>query len=198
MNTNKNKYDILKIGVIILLIFVGTIGLTYGYFVKTVKTDGKRTKTKIVTGMLDVDFATSEYINNQNTKLVNDAAVLLDGEKSSFSVSRSTKSTVDSLYYDVYMSDIQISSSLKSPYFKWRLYDSETPSVETQPIATGTFKNIGNKTEIKMNQARIYLPEGETQHYSLYIWLSNDEENIQNELLNGTFSAKIRIEAITI
>lgn len=197
MNEKKDNSNLLRSILVVCLVLLLGVSLTYAYFVRKVESNGSDTKTEVISGMIDVDFETTEYINNSDTWLINDSEVISKGDKNVFSVKRGANSTVDDVFYNIYMTNISITNNLKSSYFKWRLYNVENPTIDTAAVAEGNFSSIGNNTKIQLNQAKINLPDGINHKYVLYVWISNDNNIIQNEMLEGTFEAKILIEAAT-
>ena len=194
--TKKRNHLVLNAFLIFLWLFlIG--GLSYAYFSISFEKNKENTKAKVIAGKLDVDFETSEYISNKNTWLINDEEIFTKSDKTVFTVTRSEQSTVKDIYYNVYIDELNITDNLKHADVKWRLYDVENPTSETIYVAEGNFDNIGNITNIQLNQARIYLPEEETHTYTLYMWFSNDKNENQLELLNGNLSCRIKLLAIT-
>ena len=194
--TKKRNHLFLNAILIFLWLFlVG--GLSYAYFSISFEKNKENTKATVIAGKLDVDFETSEYISNKNTWLINDEEIFTKSDKTVFTVKRSEQSTVEDIYYNIYIDELNITDNLKHADVKWRLYDVENPTSETKVVAEGNFENIGDITNIQLNQARIYLPEEDTHTYTLYMWFSNDKSENQLELLNGNLSCKIKLLAIT-
>ena len=192
----EKKGNYFKFGVFIFLWLLLIGALSYAYF-SVLFDNTDKTTADVVSGLLAVDFETGEYINNTSLWPISDNDVLTDGEKSVFSVKRSSTNTVDNVYYNISLSDIVLTNNYKSEYIKWRLYDTSEPTSSTVPISYGTFENIGSSTSLQFNSARISLPNNVTHNYSLYIWISNNENENQTQLLNGSLEGKITITAVT-
>lgn len=194
---HKSKNNLVFNAILIFLWLFLVGGLSYAYFSVNFEKNKENTKANVIAGKLDVDFETSEYINNNNLWLVNDEEIFTKSDKTVFTVKRSEQATVEDIYYNIYIDELNISDNLKHSDVKWRLYNIANPTAETDVIAEGNFENIEDITNIQLNQARIYLPEEEIHTYTLYMWFSNDENENQLELLNGTLSCKIKLLAIT-
>lgn len=192
--TKRSSY--LKFGLIVFLWLLVIFGLSYAYFAVVFDNDDETTVTA-ETGKLAVDFITGEYIDNDSMWPTNDEDIFSGNDVSEFTVARSSDNTVSNVYYNIYLEDINITSNYKSAYVKWKLYNVENPTSSSTPIGEGTFQNIGNNTSLQLNQNRITLPDNVTHHYTLYIWISNDANNLQNDLLNGSLEAKVAIIAVT-
>ena len=52
------------------------------------------------------------------------------------------------------------------------------------------------KTTLNLKE-NITINKGSTDSYILYIWLSNDPDNNQTQLLNGSFSGKVGFRGVT-
>ena len=198
MEKETKKSNNLVINALFIFIWLFLIaGLSYAYFSISFEKNKENTKANVVAGKLDVDFETSEYISNSSVWLINDTDIFTDADKSVFTVKRSEASTVDDVYYNIYIDELEITENLKHADVKWRLYNVINPTSETEAVAEGNFENIKDITSIQLNQARIHLSKEETHTYSLYMWFSNKENENQIELLNGTLKCKIKLLAVT-
>lgn len=193
---NDNKVLLWSVLVVSLLIVLA-ISLTYAYFSRNVNQIGEDPDTTVVTGKLDVDFTTTEYITNTNAMLINDDDAYNEADKTVFSVTRSKDNTVKRVYYNLSLVNINISDNLKSPYLKWRLYDTDTITSDTEPLNEGDFDGLLGDT-INLYDIPIAMPEGVTHNFVLLVWLSNDKEVNQTGLLDGSFSAKVKVTATNV
>ncbi len=190
-NNKNNKY--VRYGVLIFLWLLLIGGLSYAYFTMNINNDDK-TSTKVTTGRLDINFTEGEYINNESMWPINDEDVFSSGDKSNFSVGWSNNNTVEKVYYNIYLDNIIISDNFKSDYIKWILLRDNDPQ---NVIGTGSFVNASNDSLIQLNTYPIRLFENEIHDYSLYLWISDSGQNNQNSLLEGSLSARVRIDAVT-
>lgn len=193
---NNSKKNILYSVIIVLCVLLIGIALSYAFFTKKINANGEKSNAKVITGNLDVLLTTSKYINNTMVDLIDDADIFTKADKTTFNVKKAETSTVDNLSYDIYLVDINMDEELKSEDLKWALYDKDEPTAADVPIANGNFFQL-DKAELQLNQSRIELSSTDVHNYTLYIWLSNNENNLQNDLLNKKFSAKVSVRAIT-
>lgn len=189
-----NKLLWWAVALVVLLIIIA-ISFTYAYFSKNVTQTGEDPSTNMETGLLDVDFLTSEYIANTNAMLIYDNEAYKEADKSIFSVARSELNTVERVYYTLELVDISITENLKSKYLKWRLYETTDITETTEALSEGDFLDIVDN-KISLYDTKIPLAKNATHNFTLLIWLSNDDANNQNELLEGTVSAKIQVTAV--
>lgn len=203
--SKKNETKMLVWAVILVcLLIVLAISLTYAYFTRNLYRSGGDPETVVETGKLDVDFQTSQYITNTNATLINDEDAYLNADKTIFSVARSEYNTVQYVYYTLQLVDIDISDNLKSPYLKWRLYETADITAETEALSNGDFTELsceedadGNETcTMDLYSTKIPLAKEAIDDFTLIIWLSNDEEKNQTELLKGTVSAMVQVTAV--
>lgn len=183
--------------IFVLFLIVMAVSLTYAYFSINYTKQTNDPTTDVETALLDIDFETSQYISNDNAMLINDNDAYNDADKTIFSVTRSEYNTVEKVYYTLSLVDVEISPNLDSPYLKWRLYDTHDITSDTEPLNFGTFENIENNT-ISLYDVKIPLADGVKDNFVLLIWLSNDENKNQIELLNGTLSAKVQVTAVNV
>lgn len=181
--------------IFVCLLIVLAISFTYAYFGKSFTQSGTDPKTDIETGLLDIDFVTSQYISNSDGKLINDDEAYLLADKTIFSVSRSEANTTQRVYYTLSLVDINITDNLKSPYLKWSLYETTDINDSTEPLSSGTFENLDG-TVMSLYDTKIPLAETAVDDFVLLIWLSNDESKNQTELLEGTITAKVQVTAV--
>ena len=193
-NNSNKKYVYFGIIIFLWLLLIGA--LSFAYF-SVVFDNDEKTGAEVVTGLLSVDFVTGQYIDNSSMWPINDSDVIAQGDKSVFSVSRSETNTVENVYYNISLGDLDISENYKSADIKWKLYDTATPTAESTPISSGSFLGLGNDTSIQLNQTMIELDENVTDTYSLFIWISNSESENQLGLLDGHIEGKIVITAVT-
>ena len=196
ISNNKTKKNIILSIVLVISLVLLTFSVSYAFFAKKTVKNGSETKVDVTSGKLNVDFITSEYITNDNAKLVNDNEVYINADKCVFDIERASDNTTEDVYYVIDLVDINISDNLKqSTYFKWALYDSNTLDSSSVPIVKGNFTNLTDN-KLSIINTPVSLPKDITHAYSLLIWTSNDESTLQNELLEGTFNAKVMVTAV--
>lgn len=195
-NDKANESKALLIAVVfVCTLIVCAISFTYAYFGKNITQTGNDPKTDVATGILDVNFETSQYISNLDAKLISDEEAYSLADKTIFSVSRSEANTAKRVYYTLSLVDINITDNLKSPYLKWSLYETTDITQDTEPLSSGTFEDLSGNV-LSLYDTKIPLAETAVDDFVLLIWLSNDVDKNQTELLEGTISAKVQVTAV--
>lgn len=193
-------YTIAALVVTMSIIIIGISG-SYAYFVNKVESTNKEAEEVSFSssGPLSMNFATSKSISATAASLVNDSDILSSQNYTQFSITLPSNSNVSSATYNLYLTDILMTSNFKSGYLKWALYKSNDILVSSGNFANVSLTASGDKyttTNIDLKSS-ININKGNTDTYKLYIWLSNDTENNQVSLLNGTISAKVGFRAVS-
>lgn len=189
----KNSTKAYVLGALIITVSLVIIGvsMSYAYFVNRVEEINPENKDVLITsGDLVMSFASSRTINATAVGLINDADITAKAEHTDFSVTLPSDAKANSAVYRIYLTDLNISNNLKSADLKWSLYNGGTS------IANGDFASIGTNTTLSLKE-NITINKGNTDAYVLYIWLSNDPDNNQTSLLNGSFSGKVGFTGAT-
>lgn len=210
INNSSSKRNLLAALILTFAFIIIGVSGSYAYFVNNVKeVNPSNQGVSIRSGELTLNFATidAKYINATAAKLVNDADVTSSSDYTSFSVTLPGDAKVGKASYDLFLTDIKMTSNFKSTYLKWALYNSSNTKV-----ADGNFNDVtlsdsadsdGYYTASNiMLKSAIDISKGEnntstTASYKLYIWLSNDSNALQNSLLNGKLSAKVGFRGIS-
>lgn len=206
-----NKRNLLAAFILTMALVIIGISASYAYFINYVKEVNPENQGVIVrSGDLTLNFRTEDdkYINATAAKLINDADVAnaSNNDYTSFSVTLPGDAKVSKASYDLFLTDIKMTSNFKSEYLKWALYNGETE------IESGNFNGVtlsstadseGYYTASNITlKSAIDISKGSgdtstTTSYKLYIWLSNDTNVQQNSLLNGKLSAKVGFRGIS-
>lgn len=189
---NANKAYILGALVITISLVIIGVSMSYAYFVNTVQEVEAHKSNKGVTitsGALDMNFATTQTINASAVGLINASEVTTKANHTDFSIALPSTAKVNSAKYQVYLTDLNISSNLKSTYFKWALYKGSTS------VKSGNFSAVTGTTLTLLDS--VSISKGTTDSYKLYIWLENNPNVNQTSLLNGSFSGKVGFTATT-
>lgn len=190
---NTKKRLILASLIIVMSIIIIGISVSYAYYLNTVEEVNPGNQgTNITSGELTMNFTTERLINASGASLINDNDVLTEGDYTAFSVTLPADADAATATYNLFLTELTISDNLKSPYVKWALYNG----AGTSEIASGDFASATTGTNLAL-QNGISINKGETASYRLYIWLSNDPDVNQIELLNGSLSAKVGFRATT-
>lgn len=188
------KTIIIYISVALALVIVA-FGLTYAYFSANVKNNDQAEETEILSGNLDIEFQTSQWINNTNMMLVNDENKDTEAEKAIFTVKNvgNVKSN-----YELYLTDIEISDNFKnSQYFKWELVITDGATNQNTTY-TGNFSGVSNGRLKLTPSAKTINVGNNIDNCVLKVWLSNDPENNQLDLFNGNFQGRVELVAVAI
>lgn len=193
-------YTIAALVVTMSIIIIGISG-SYAYFVNRVESVNPEAEgvSFSSSGPLSINFATTKTINATAASLVNDSDVLSSQNYTQFSITLPSNSSVASATYNLYLTDILMTSNFKSGYLKWALYKSDNTLVNSGNFASVTLTASGDKyTTANIDlKSSININKGSTDTYKLYMWLSNDTANNQISLLNGTISAKVGFRAVS-
>ncbi len=205
-NSISNKRNLLAAFILTMALVIIGISASYAYFINYVKEVNPENQGVIVrSGDLTLNFRTEndKYINATAAKLINDADVTnaSNNDYTSFSVTLPSDAKVSNASYDLFLTDIKMTSNFKSEYLKWALYNGDTE------VAKGNFNGVtlsstadseGYYTASNITlKSVIDISKGTTTSYKLYIWLSNDSNVQQNSLLNGKLSAKVGFRGIS-
>lgn len=189
MNNNETvKHVILYISITLLLITV-TFSASRAYYLARITVTDKINDTSITNANLDIDFLTSQYINEPKLMLINDSDREASAPYTSFAITSKSTSTI-SADYTLYLTDFTISDNFVSNDFKWELA-RKNDSGETQ-VATGNFANAVTGEDYTLTTASITIAPQDTHQYIFRIWLSYTDKD-QANLLNGSFSGKIAL-----
>ena len=158
--------------------------------------------TNITSGKLSMNFATSQYINATAAGLIDDEEVLdpSNNNFTQFSVSFAEDNSVDSATYNLYLTEISMTQNFKNEDVKWALYNSSNELIANGNFSTATLSSTANgdgtyNADNITLKNDITISPGTTNSYKLYIWLSNDDQTNQIDLLNGTLNAKVGFRA---
>ncbi len=182
-----NKKHIITSMLLVISIMILTMGGTYAYLLLTSNTTP--IENVIDAGEIELDFQTSNTINNPRMFLVKPENITQEAEKLNFTIAHGANSTHD-FVYRVGLVDIVISDNFKDADFKWEL------SVDgTSTKFSGNFSTIGTNTTLLLTTNMLLLELSQTHNLTLKLWLEETSEN-QNHLLDGNFSAKVKVDAL--
>lgn len=173
------KNGILAILIVILLIVFGS---TFAYFIMEITGTGTN-PSNVTTGSLDISLI-DENVNISDLAPVDDKDYKQYAYKKEFKLIN--EGTLNGCS-DIYLNITNISNQLKNSYFKYVLF-------------TDTETYTGNYSEIDNNKIRLAVDtkveSGQTKTYTLYSWVSFDENNVnQNDLLGTTLTATLSVES---
>lgn len=210
-NSSKTKKFLFKstttaIIFVLSIIIIGVSG-SYAYYVANLT--GTKTVETSTAAKLNVTttLSTADTISAAKLAIIDAADYLTKGEKVSFSVTNNSDSNVKAKY-TVKLTDMSLTKNLFSKYFKYDLIRDVGTANEQH--FTGTFADAtvtaegttdttavtGKTKEIITDANAVTLDINTTDTLVFYIWLENDAAVSQNYLTNGSFSAKISMDAI--
>lgn len=207
---NNSKFIIVMIFVIVL----GIIGVTLAINISSFNPISINTKNaELGVNLTYLDGSSANITSSGKLVPINDVTnpitstvTSADVLKISFSVSGVSTNPSNSIY-DISLHDINMACELKNNYFKWKLFKNGTS------ISSGSFSNTFD-TNIN-NSGRMVLTDTQqdlttnTDNYVLVLWLqdsctgdistcnSDATNRDQSDLLNKSFSAKLKIELST-
>lgn len=189
MNTSETvKHVILYISITLIIATV-TFALSRAYYLAKITVADKINATTVKNANLDIEFLTSQYINDANLMLIKDSERQVSAPYTLFSVTSKYTSTITT-NYTLYLTDFTISDNFVSSDFKWELAQ-KNDSGETQ-IATGSFADATSGKDYTLTTTDITISPQDTHQYIFRIWLSYTD-NDQANLLNGSFSGKMAL-----
>ena len=204
-NTKDNTKKRIILGSLIIVMSIVIIGLSisYAYYLNTIEeVNPENQGTNITSGKLSMNFATSQYIKATAAGLIDDDDVLdpSNNNFTKFSVSFANDNSVDSATYNLYLTEISMTQNFKNEDVKWALYNSSDVQVANGNFSTATLSSTANgdgtyNADNITLKNDITISPGTTNSYKLYIWLSNDDQTNQIDLLNGTLNAKVGFRA---
>lgn len=180
------KHTILYISIALILITTAFTASRAFYLAKINVTDTINPST-VTNANLDIEFLTSQYINEPSMMLIKDADRQNSTAYTNFTITSKSTSTMTA-NYTLYLTDFTISTNFISEDFKWEL-TKKGDSGETT-IATGNFSNAVSGKDYTLTTDEITISPSETQQYVFRIWLSYADRD-QSNLLEGSFSGKI-------
>lgn len=195
-----NKAYIFGALIITLSIIIIGVSTSYAYFVNEVETKNSgKSGISATSGDLVINFTTSSVINADAASLINDSEVTSKAHYTGFEIGFPSNAKAASASYNLYLTDIKMTSNFKSSYLKWALYDGNE-SVATGDFSGVTLSNALNGLYDASNVTLLTnktISRGTNTNYKLYIWLSNDPDNNQIGLLEGQVSAKVAFKAVS-
>lgn len=204
-NTKDNTKKRIILGSLIIVMSIVIIGLSisYAYYLNTIEeVNPENQGTNITSGKLSMNFATSQYINATAAGLIDDEDVLdpSNNNFTQFSVSFVEDNSVDSATYNLYLTEISMTQNFKNEDVKWALYNSSNELIANGNFSSATLSSTANgdgtyNADNITLKNDITISPGTTNSYKLYIWLSNDDQTNQIDLLNGTLNAKVGFRA---
>ena len=193
------KHIVLYFSLAMLLVSLA-FSVSYAYFTMTITGNENVQETRVVTGILDIDFNITDKITNSNIMLIDDSDREERAEAITFSVSNNGTGNVSGAYL-IYLNDLTISDNLKSADFKWELVKNNVTLFEGDFLtaSTGNAFPITSMTSASGVVSPLVqtIAVNNTDNFVLRVWLSSTDDD-QTGLLGGTFSAKVKMIATQV
>ena len=179
------------------IIFAGMIGSSYAYY--TLTDTSIDITTGNVTNGFSIVFSDNNYVNVKTGVPLNDDQVIESAKANIFSIipNASALNGYDA-YVNVSLINVKIDDALKVSDFKYSLicndsnnYESTIGSGDGTSLSTGTDVLLGGLNTIN-GSLNI------NTNYQCYfrVWIANKADTSQNELMNKSFSALLKVNTI--
>lgn len=180
------KHFILYISIALILITTA-FSVSRAFYLARIKITDTINPSTVTNANLDIEFLTSQYINEPKMMLINDADRQSSAAYTSFAITSKSTSTIKA-NYTLYLTDFTISTNFISEDFKWELVRKDGSSETT--ISNGNFSSAVSGNDYTLTTEALTISPSETQQYIFRIWLSYTDKD-QASLLEGSFSGKM-------
>ena len=176
----KNKVKYIVILVLILLSVTGLV--TYSYFTANVISNDVN-DVNVSSGKLNVRIDDTGVNSSEISPIYDSDFEMLSYNKDFEIISDSTLNSCNKLYLHVN----EISDSLKSEYFKYKIIGEE---LELE----GNFINAKNGEDLLLLD-NLFLEKGTTKYFDLYMWVSYQDDVDQMDMLGTKIDAYLVIHS---
>lgn len=178
------------------IIFAGMIGSSYAYYTLT------DTSIDVTTGNVNgfsIVFSDNNYVNVKTGVPLNDDQVIGSAKANMFSIipNASSLNGYDA-YVNISLINVKIDYALKVSDFKYSLickdsnnYESTIGSGDGTSLSTGTDVLLGSLNTIDGS-----LNINTSYQCYFRVWIANKADTSQNELMNKSFSALLKVNTI--
>ena len=179
------------------IIFAGMIGSSYAYY--TLTDTSIDITTGNVTNGFSIVFSDNNYVNVKTGVPLNDDQVIESAKANMFSIipNASALNGYDA-YVNVSLINVRIDDALKVSDFKYSLicndsnnYESTIGSGDGTSLSTGTDVLLGS-----LNTINGSLNINTSYQCYFRVWIANKADTSQNELMNKSFSALLKVNTI--
>lgn len=175
----KKKYLLISV----LILIAGVLSVTFGFF-GTEVVNTLINLTSVTTGTIELTLS-DEQVNATNLAPIYDQYYAVQAYTKTFTVTN-TEGSINACT-NIYLDISSISESLKSEYFKYKIVSSDNKSSE------GNFSSAST-TENMLLLASGFFTGNQTKSYTLYIWISYQEDVNQISMLGTSMSASLIVE----
>ena len=179
------------------IIFAGMIGSSYAYY--TLTDTSIDITTGNVTNGFSIVFSDNNYVNVKTGVPLNDDQVIESAKANIFSIipNASALNGYDA-YVNVSLINVRIDDALKVSDFKYSLICNDSNSYEST-IGSGDGTSLSTGTDVLLgNLNTINGSLNINTNYQCYfrVWIANKADTSQNELMNKSFSALLKVNTI--
>ena len=179
------------------IIFAGMIGSSYAYY--TLTDTSIDITTGNVTNGFSIVFSDNNYVNVKTGVPLNDDQVIESAKANIFSIipNASALNGYDA-YVNVSLINVRIDDALKVSDFKYSLICNDSNSYEST-IGSGDGTSLSTGTDVLLgNLNTINGSLNINTNYQCYfrVWIANKADTSQNELMNTSFSALLKVNTI--
>ena len=178
------------------IIFAGMIGSSYAYYTLT------DTSIDVTTGNVNgfsIVFSDNNYVNVKTGVPLNDDQVIGSAKANMFSIipNASSLNGYDA-YVNISLINVKIDYALKVSDFKYSLICNDSNSYEST-IGSGDGTSLSTGTDVLLGGLNtINGSLNINTNYQCYfrVWIANKADTSQNELMNKSFSALLKVNTI--
>lgn len=179
------------------IIFAGMIGSSYAYY--TLTDTSIDITTGNVTNGFSIVFSDNNYVNVKTGVPLNDDQVIESAKANMFSIipNASALNGYDA-YVNVSLINVRIDDALKVSDFKYSLICNDSNSYEST-IGSGDGTSLSTGTDVLLGSLNtINGSLNINTNYQCYfrVWIANKADTSQNELMNKSFSALLKVNTI--
>ena len=179
------------------IIFAGMIGSSYAYY--TLTDTSIDITTGNVTNGFSIVFSDNNYVNVKMGVPLNDDQVIESAKANMFSIipNASALNGYDA-YVNVSLINVRIDDALKVSDFKYSLICNDSNSYEST-IGSGDGTSLSTGTDVLLGGLNtINGSLNINTNYQCYfrVWIANKADTSQNELMNKSFSALLKVNTI--
>ena len=179
------------------IIFAGMIGSSYAYY--TLTDTSIDITTGNVTNGFSIVFSDNNYVNVKTGVPLNDDQVIESAKANMFSIipNASALNGYDA-YVNVSLINVKIDDALKVSDFKYSLICNDSNSYEST-IGSGDGTSLSTGTDVLLGGLNtINGSLNINTNYQCYfrVWIANKADTSQNELMNKSFSALLKVNTI--
>ena len=205
---NIKPWQYAAIIILILILILLGVSLSYAFYTATIKGNANLSESTAAVFNVSTNLDSTSTINTTNFNLIDPTSYEINAEKVSFTVNNASTSNVNAKY-TLSINNIAMSENLFSQYFKWVLKikhsNGTADTVINGNFADSTMAQEGNtSTTLTSNYSKVLISDenpitlgiNSTDTVTLYLYLENNNNVIQNYLTNGSFSGKLAINIV--